>query len=224
MRSNKISSLHKKWDISTAILSGDAIFTLAQLAINSLDKNTYNRLNEISLSVCEGQALDKEFENDTSISMDKYLDMIAKKTGSLLGLCSELGAIVSEQEIDIRTTLYSFGVNLGLAFQIQDDYLEIFGEPELMGKSLGSDIHSGKQTAMTILARNMNEKEWIRLNSKKTDLQGYKNFFLENRIDHEIKKLVEYYINKTSKSIEFVKSSENNFLDDFSNYILNRRY
>ena len=217
-------SLHKKWDISTAILSGDAIFTLAQLAINSLDKNTYNRLNEISLSVCEGQALDKEFENDTSISMDKYLDMIAKKTGSLLGLCSELGAIVSEQEIDIRTTLYSFGVNLGLAFQIQDDYLEIFGEPELMGKSLGSDIHSGKQTAMTILARNMNEKEWIRLNSKKTDLQGYKNFFLENRIDHEIKKLVEYYINKTSKSIEFVKSSENNFLDDFSNYILNRRY
>ena len=217
-------SLHKKWDISTAILSGDAIFTLAQLAINSLDKNTYNRLNEISLSVCEGQALDKEFENDTSISMDKYLDMIAKKTGSLLGLCSELGAIVSEQEIDIRTTLYSFGVNLGLAFQIQDDYLEIFGEPELMGKSLGSDIHSGKQTAMTILARNMNEKEWIRLNSKKTDLQGYKNFFLENRIDHEIKKLVEYYINKTSKSIEFVKSFENNFLDDFSNYILNRRY
>jgi len=217
-------SLHKKWDISTAILSGDAIFTLAQLAINSLDKNTYSRLNEISLSVCEGQALDKEFENDTSISMDKYLDMIAKKTGSLLGLCSELGAIVSEQEIDIRTTLYSFGVNLGLAFQIQDDYLEIFGEPELMGKSLGSDIHSGKQTAMTILARNMNEKEWIRLNSKKTDLQGYKNFFLENRIDHEIKKLVEYYINKTSKSIEFVKSFENNFLDDFSNYILNRRY
>lgn len=217
-------SLHKKWDISTAILSGDAIFTLAQLAINSLDKNTSNRLNEISLLVCEGQALDKEFENDTSISMDKYLDMIAKKTGSLLGLCSELGAIVSEQDIDIRTTLYSFGVNLGLAFQIQDDYLEIFGEPELMGKSLGSDIHSGKQTAMTILARNKNEKEWIRLNSKKTDLQDYKNFFLENRIDHEIKKLVEYYINKTSKSIEFVKSFENNFLDDFSNYILNRRY
>ena len=88
-------SLHKKWDISTAILSGDAIFTLAQLAINSLDKNTYNRLNEISLLVCEGQAMDKEFENDNSISMDKYLDMIAKKTGSLLGLCSELGAIVS---------------------------------------------------------------------------------------------------------------------------------
>ena len=217
-------SLHKKWDISTAILSGDAIFTLAQLAINSLDKNAYNRLNEISLLVCEGQALDKEFENDNSISMDKYLDMIAKKTGSLLGLCSELGATVSEQEIDIRSTLYSFGVNLGLAFQIQDDYLEIFGEPDLMGKSLGSDIHSGKQTAMTILARNKNEKEWIRLNSRKTDLKGYKNFFLENRIDREIKKLVEYYINETSKSIKFVKSFENNFLDDFSNYILNRRY
>ena len=134
-------SLHEKWDISTAILSGDAIFTLAQLSISNLDKNAYNRLNEISLLVCEGQALDKEFENDNSISMDKYLDMITKKTGSLLGLCSELGAIVSEQEIDIRSKLYSFGVNLGLAFQIQDDYLEIFGEQKLMGKSLGSDIH-----------------------------------------------------------------------------------
>ena len=108
--------------------------------------------------VCEGQALDKEFENDNSISMDKYLNMITKKTGSLLGLCSELGAIVSEQEIDIRSKLYSFGVNLGLAFQIQDDYLEIFGEQKLMGKSLGSDIHAGKQTAMTILARSINEK------------------------------------------------------------------
>ena len=217
-------SLHEKWDISTAILSGDAIFTLAQLSISNLDKNAYNRLSEISLLVCEGQALDKEFENDSSISMDKYLDMITKKTGSLLGLCSELGAIVSEQEIDIRSKLYSFGVNLGLAFQIQDDYLEIFGEQKLMGKSLGSDIHSGKQTAMTILARSMNEKKWEDFTSRKTDLQSYRDFFLANRIDYEIKKLVEYYIDRSSACIEFAHSFENNFLDSFSNYILNRRY
>ena len=217
-------SLHEKWDISTAILSGDAIFALAQLSISSLDKDAYNRLSEISLLVCEGQALDKEFENDNSISMDKYLDMIIKKTGSLLGLCSELGAIVSEQEIDIRSKLYSFGVNLGLAFQIQDDYLEIFGEQKLMGKSLGSDIYSGKQTAMTILARSMNEKKWEDFTSRKTDLQSYRDFFLANRIDYEIKKLVEYYINRSSACIEFAHSFENNFLDSFSNYILNRRY
>ena len=217
-------SLHEKWDISTAILSGDAIFTLAQLSISNLDKNAYKRLSEISLLVCEGQALDKEFENDSSISMDKYLDMITKKTGSLLGLCSELGAIVSKQEIDIRTKLFSFGVNLGLAFQIQDDYLEIFGEQKLMGKSLGSDIYSGKQTAMTILARSINEKKWKDFTSRKKDLQSYRDFFLENRIDSEIKKLVKYYIDKTSECVEFTHSFENNFLDSFSNYILNRRY
>ena len=217
-------SLHEKWDISTAILSGDAIFALAQLSISSLDKDAYNRLSEISLLVCEGQALDKEFENDNSISMDKYLDMITKKTGSLLGLCSELGAIVSEQEIDIRSKLYSFGVNLGLAFQIQDDYLEIFGEQKLMGKSLGSDIYAGKQTAMTILARSINEKKWEDLTSRKKDLQSYRDFFLANRIDYEIKKLVEYYIDRSSGCIEFAHSFENNFLDSFSNYILNRRY
>ena len=217
-------SLHEKWDISTAILSGDAIFTLAQLSISNLDKNAYNRLSEISLLVCEGQALDKEFENDNSITMDKYLDMITKKTGSLLGLCSELGAIVSEQEIDIRSKLYSFGVNLGLAFQIQDDYLEIFGDQKLMGKSLGSDIYSGKQTAMTILAKSINEKKWEDLTSQKKDLQSYRDFFLVNRIDYEIKKLVEYYIDRSSACIEFAHSFENNFLDSFSNYILNRRY
>ena len=217
-------SLHEKWDTSTAILSGDAIFTLAQLAISNLNNNAHNRMNEISLLVCEGQALDKEFENDNSISMDKYLNMITKKTGSLLGLCSELGAIVSDEEIDIRSKLYSFGVNLGLAFQIQDDYLEIFGEQQLMGKSLGSDIHSGKQTAMTILARSINEKKWEDLTSRKTDLQSYRDFFLANRIDYEIKKLVEYYIDRTTECVEFAHSFENNFLDSFSNYILNRKY
>ena len=217
-------SLHEKWDISTAILSGDAIFTLAQLAVSNLDEKAYQRLNEISLLVCEGQALDKEFENDNSISMDKYLDMITKKTGSLLGLCSELGAIVSEQEIDIRSKLYTFGVNLGLAFQIQDDYLEIFGDQKLMGKSLGSDIHTGKQTAMTIMARSVNKKKWEDFTSRKTDLQSYRDFFLANRIDYEIKKLVEYYMDKTSKCVEFAHSFENNFLDSFSKYILNRRY
>ena len=174
--------------------------------------------------VCEGQALDKEFENDNSISMDKYLSMITKKTGSLLGLCSELGAIVSGQKMDIRSKLYTFGVNLGLAFQIQDDYLEIFGEQKLMGKSLGSDIDAGKQTAMTILARSMNEKKWENLTSRKTDLQSYRDFFLANRIDYEIKKLVEYYIDKTSECVEFAHSLENNFLDNFSYYILNRRF
>ena len=217
-------SLHEKWDISTAILSGDAIFTLAQLSISNLDKNAYKRLSEISLLVCEGQALDKEFENDSSISMDKYLDMITKKTGSLLGLCSELGAIVSKQEIDIRTKLFSFGVNLGLAFQIQDDYLEIFGEQKLMGKSLGSDIYSGKQTAMTILARSINEKKWKDFTSRKKDLQSYRDFFLANRIDYEIKKLAKYYIDRSSECIEFAHFFENNFLSNFSNYILNRRY
>ena len=93
-----------------------------------------------------------------------------------------------------------------------------------MGKSLGSDIDAGKQTAMTILARSMNEKKWENLTSRKTDLQSYRDFFLANRIDYEIKKLVEYYIDKTSECVEFAHSLENNFLDNFSNYILNRRF
>ena len=91
-------TVHKKWDEPTAILSGDAIFVLSQLLLNSLPQIIHRRFNEVSLNICEGQGMDKEFENDPSISMGKYLIMIGKKTGALLGLCAELGALLSGQK------------------------------------------------------------------------------------------------------------------------------
>ena len=87
-------TVHKKWDEPTAILSGDAIFVLSQLLLNSLPQIIHRRFNEVSLNICEGQGMDKEFENDPSISMGKYLIMIGKKTGALLGLCAELGGLL----------------------------------------------------------------------------------------------------------------------------------
>ena len=154
-------TVHKKWDEPTAILSGDAIFVLSQLLLNSLPQIIHRRFNEVSLNICEGQGMDKEFENDPFISMGKYLIMIGKKTGALLGLCSELGALLSGQKKEEAHSLFQYGLNLGLAFQIQDDLLEIFSDESVMGKSLGSDLSKNKQTALTILAKNDNSEKWL---------------------------------------------------------------
>ena len=134
-------SVHKKWDESTAILSGDALFALSQLLLTDLDPTVHQRFNEVALTVCEGQGFDKEFENNPSIKMDQYLLMISKKTGALLGLSAEMGGLIGSLNKNNNNHLFEFGLNLGLAFQIQDDYLEIFADETTMGKSLGSDIH-----------------------------------------------------------------------------------
>ena len=146
-------TVHNKWDDATAILSGDGLFALSQLMLTDMPATVHQRFNEVTVTICEGQGMDKEFENDTSISMGAYLVMIGKKTGSLLGLCAEMGALIGNADQKTAHHLFEFGLNLGLAFQVQDDYLEIFGDASSMGKSLGSDIHAGKQTALTILAR-----------------------------------------------------------------------
>ena len=167
-------SVHKKWDESTAILSGDALFALSQLLLTDLDTTVHQRFNEVALTVCEGQGFDKEFENNPSIKMDQYLLMISKKTGALLGLSSEIGGMIGGLNDKENNHLFEFGLNLGLAFQIQDDYLEIFADETTMGKSLGSDIHYQKQTAMTILAREKDLSGWNQFINKKNDIEAFR--------------------------------------------------
>ena len=123
-------AVHYKWDIPTAILAGDGLFTLAQLSLVGLDSYIFQRFNEVALEVCEGQGMDKEFENDHSIDMDDYIQMIGKKTACFLGMCSELGAVLGGAPEKEAVNIYKFGYFLGLAFQIKDDYLEIFGNEE----------------------------------------------------------------------------------------------
>ena len=104
-------SVHKKWDESTAILSGDALFALSQLLLTDLDPTVHQRFNEVALTVCEGQGFDKEFENNPSIKMDQYLLMISKKTGALLGLSSEIGGMIGGLNDKENNHLFEFGLN-----------------------------------------------------------------------------------------------------------------
>ena len=217
-------TVHKKWDEPTAILSGDAIFVLSQLLLNSLPQIIHRRFNEVSLNICEGQGMDKEFENDPSISMGKYLIMIGKKTGALLGLCAELGALLSGQKKEEAHSLFQYGLNLGLAFQIQDDLLEIFGDESAMGKSLGSDISKNKQTALTILARDDNSEKWLNFISNYSKISDYQSYFHKNRIKNKVEESIQHYINKAYSALNAAPKSDKDHLQKFATLILKRKF
>ena len=169
-------TIHHKWDTSTAILAGDGIYTIAQLVLNSIDLN-YKELikyfNEVTLDICEGQALDKEFEDLDNITDDLYLEMVKKKTGSLITASAVLPSIYANEKTEKLELFRMFGECLGKGFQIHDDLLEIISDSATMGKSLESDLFEGKQTIMVIKAKQKYKKDWtnIILNSKTSDLR-----------------------------------------------------
>ncbi|MDP6339486.1 MAG: polyprenyl synthetase family protein [Candidatus Marinimicrobia bacterium] len=217
-------AVHKQWDNATAILTGDGLFVLSQLMLSGLSPFVQQRFNEVTLAVCEGQGMDKEFENDFSVSMGHYLIMIGKKTGALLGLCAELGALVGNASKENAHHLFEFGLNLGLAFQVQDDYLEIFGDETSMGKSLGSDIRAGKQTALTILAREKDEKKWVDFTKDNPSISAFQSFFESSGIKDECETVIQHYIEKAQDGLGVIPKEKRNHLNHFTTLILNRTY
>ncbi len=217
-------TVHKKWDESTAILSGDALFVLSQLLLNGFPEIIHRRFNEVSLNICEGQGMDKDFEKDTSVSMGQYLIMIGKKTGALLGLCAELGGLLSGFKKEDAHILFEYGLNLGLAFQIQDDFLEIFGDESSMGKSLGSDISKKKQTALTILAREDNLEKWLSFTNNFSKISDYQSYFDKNGIRYMVEKSIEHYINKANSALDSAPKSDKDHLQKFTTLILKRKF
>ncbi|MCK4578763.1 MAG: polyprenyl synthetase family protein [Candidatus Marinimicrobia bacterium] len=148
-------TVHTVWDEGVAILTGDAMFinALAELRLNPGDVEEMSSVFiRGALAVCEGQALDKEFETRNDVTRHEYLQMIDLKTGHLLGLAAELGAIVARAPAGVIACLRNFGQLLGRAFQIQDDLLEIFSDTATMGKSLGSDLVAQKKTYPVVAA------------------------------------------------------------------------
>ena len=217
-------SVHYKWDIPTAILAGDGLFTLAQLSLVGLDSYIFQRFNEVALEICEGQGMDKEFENDHSIDMDSYIQMIGKKTACFLGMCSELGAVLGGASEKEANNLYKFGYFLGLAFQIKDDYLEIFGNEESMGKSLGSDIDENKLTILTIVSRKINMKDWDTFLNKKRKFEEYKYYFESNSVKEEVENLIELNVEKALTGLSMVSDDRSVQLNKYANLILNREF
>tara|TARA_B100000029_G_scaffold364870_1_gene358117 strand:- start:196 stop:1158 length:963 start_codon:yes stop_codon:yes gene_type:complete len=224
------ATIHNKWDISTAILAGDGIYAISQILLNRLPDRVdaiCHYFNKATLEVCEGQAMDKEFENDLSINENQYLKMIEKKTGSLLGACAALPAILVGSSQDTVKQFNQFGRSLGIGFQIHDDLLEIFGSEDEMGKSLGSDIEEGKQTIMVIKARNKYSKEWgdiISVSKKDKTIDKIQEFFITTGIEAETKLLAQSYFKSAQETLDEIVSIDRNELRQFINIVENRAY
>lgn len=143
-------TVHEKWDLNTGILSGDAMLILAYQCFESYDPKTFKSLMSLfsltALEVCEGQQYDIDFETQKVVSIEEYLKMIAYKTAVLVGAAMKMGAIVAQATEEDQDLIYNYGLSLGIAFQLQDDYLDAFGDPESFGKQLGGDILEHKKT------------------------------------------------------------------------------
>lgn len=175
-------TVHKKWNENTAILSGDAMFIKAYEYFLDCESPNFRDIlkvfNLTALEVCEGQQYDMEFEDRDNVTEQEYLRMIELKTSVLLAAALKIGALLGGAEKNDADLLYEFGINIGLAFQLQDDYLDVYGDTEVFGKQIGGDIVANKKTFMLIKAQEL---------AKGDDEIRLKKLLISNDIDREEK-------------------------------------
>lgn len=149
-------TVHKKWNDSVAILSGDVMLIEAYKLMMQVNPQilpeVLNIFNTTAIEVCEGQQFDMNFENQHQVDVSDYIEMIRLKTAVLLGASLKIGALIGEAHADDAQHIYDFGINIGIAFQLKDDLLDVYGNPEKFGKQIGGDILSNKKTFLLIKA------------------------------------------------------------------------
>ncbi len=156
-------SVHEKWNVNTGILSGDAMLIKAYQFFENYEGDTFRKLaqlfSETAIQVCEGQQYDLDFESRDNVTIAEYLRMIEYKTAVLVAAALKMGAIVAKASNKQQVAVYEFGKNLGIAFQLQDDYLDAFGDPKAFGKRVGGDIIENKKTFLYIKAHQLSGSE-----------------------------------------------------------------
>ena len=156
-------TVHEKWDVNTGILSGDAMLIRAYQLFENYDGETFRKLAKLfsktAIEVCEGQQYDVDFETRDDVSIPEYLKMIEYKTAVLVAASLKMGAIVAGASESCQESIYNYGRDLGIAFQLQDDYLDAFGDPETFGKQVGGDIIENKKTFLYLTALQNSDKD-----------------------------------------------------------------
>jgi len=211
-------TVHEKWNDNVAILSGDS------LLIKSYDhflEGNYKNLIEIlstfnttAIEVCEGQQLDMNYETRSDVTIDDYIKMIRLKTSVLLGGAMKIGALLAESNSADAEHLYDFGVNIGLAFQLQDDYLDCFGDPEKFGKQIGGDIISNKKTFMMLKALELDNSgelnKWIEKESFNSieKVVAVKALYKTLKVDDLASELMDEYYSKGLESLAAISIND----------------
>ena len=208
-------TVHEKWNLNTGILSGDAMLILAYQYFEQYEPNIFRELAKLfsktALEVCEGQQWDIDFEERDDVTVEEYLKMIEYKTAVLVGAALQMGAIVAETSDKNKKDIYDFGVNLGIAFQLQDDYLDAFGNPETFGKQIGGDIIENKKTYLYLKAisegTKQEKEELLHLysitpNDNRDKIESVKSIFVSSGSDQKTRKAIEDYTRKAFDILE----------------------
>ena len=229
-------TVHKKWNVNTGILSGDALMILAYQRLEYYKGEKYKNLmslfNKMALEVCEGQQLDVDFEELVEVPLDTYIKMISYKTAVLVGTSLRMGAVIAGASLEDQQKIYNFGLNLGIAFQLQDDYLDTFGNEDF-GKKIGGDILEGKKTFLYIKALELADDEdrfkLLELYENEQDeaskIAEVKKIFLKNRLDALLTQQIEHYTLKAFEDIEglSIENSKKLILKSFGLDLMNRK-
>lgn len=230
-------TVHEKWDLNTGILSGDAMLILAYQYFENYKPEIFKDLAKLfsktALEVCEGQQLDINFESRNDVKIEEYLKMIEYKTAVLVGAALEMGAIVAQTSENNKRAIYNFGRDLGIAFQLQDDYLDAFGESAVFGKKIGGDILENKKTYLYLRALekvNHNDKQQlVNLFSTKDGGQEkvdtVKTIFTNYDVTTDMQLLIEDYTNKALQRLDNLDISDEfkNQLENFALSLMNRK-
>lgn len=230
-----LKTLHIKYDVSTAILAGDNLIALAYLnLLKDCKGNSEKVLNSFTqgiIEICEGQSYDKDFENRKSVSIDEYLLMIQKKTAALAEMCCSIGGQLAGGSPKQIKQLESFGRNLGMAFQLQDDLLDITADQTEFGKSIGGDLVEGKKTYLFLKALEKSsgkiKKEFQTIiknkGCDKKDIPKFKKYYEELGILDDTSKEVIKFTNKAIKAVNFIENEKTkNLFVWLANTLINR--
>jgi geranylgeranyl diphosphate synthase type II len=232
------ATVHKKWDLNAGILSGDAMLILAYQLFENYDSSTFQALAKLfsktALEVCEGQQYDIDFETRDDVTIDEYLKMIEYKTAVLVGAAMKMGAIVAKASKKDQNTIYDFGRYLGIAFQLQDDYLDAFGNPETFGKQVGGDILENKKTYLYLKTMELGSPEIqsnlvsvINDNSIEAaqKVESVKSLFNNSGASEATQSAVKDYTSKAFKVLEQLNISEDKkqVLKVFGEQLMTRR-
>jgi geranylgeranyl diphosphate synthase type II len=229
-------TVHVKWNESAAILSGDVMFVEAYKLMIKVEDNILRDVlaifSETASGVCQGQQADMNFENRNDVSLAEYLEMIRQKTAVLLAGSMQIGALIGGAAQDQAKLLYEFGQNLGLAFQLQDDILDVYGDPEKFGKQVGGDILSNKKTFMLIKAKELakgniaNELiQWIETSNNPTaKVEAITNIYNQLEVRKLATFLMEDYVNKALHALDqiAVEAGKKELLKGFAEQLLIR--
>ena len=227
-----VPTVHTQWDLPTGILAGDVLYARAfehicqATATDEAKVRAVNMLAKACADICEGQHMDMSFEHRTDVSENEYMEMVRKKTGVLYGAAAGIGAVLAGGNAAQVKALYSFGVNTGIAFQIQDDIIDLITPSDKSGKDRASDLREGKQTIVMIKAR-----------EKGLDLLKYRRELTDTDIDNairelneagviaEVKKIATDLVTASNRHLSLLPASkERQLLMDIGEYFVTRSY